>query len=224
MKILKYILVISLFYLSLNSSAQNFYLSGGVNISNILEPKEGDNLNRSKQLGYQVGVIMDIKLFNNLFFSPQASIAQKKEKCNQEFLVQNPDNINNVQHLDYIHLINNYYIDVPLAFRYSFSLKNIELYPFAGPYVSLLLHDNSEAEWYLNGVPHEMENKLYPLKEKFINKLDYGLNIGLGLNYKAVLINLAADFGMFREMKYENIVIDQKYKNTVFKLSLGYKI
>lgn len=222
MKFLKLFLVTILFNLTVNLLAQDFYLIGGTNISTLSKPNEQDNLDRNKQLGFQIGTIMDIKILNNFFFSPQANFTLKKEGYKQEvaFVIM-PDNMSNTLHLKYTSQVNNYYIDLPLAFKYSFTLKNIELYPFAGPYVSLLLFDNSESEFYVDGVPQVIETEI---EEKFINDLDYGVNIGLGLNYKAFLINVAADLGLYREMKYENFKTEQKFKNTVLKLSLGYKL
>jgi hypothetical protein len=204
--------------LSINSFAQDFYLLGGTNISTLSKTKN-DNLNRTKQLGFQIGAVMDINLLNNLLFSPQVSIVNRREKNNEEgVMVVYPENIQDQQFLEVFSQVNNYYIDIPLAFKYNFSFKSIDIYPYIGPYVSLLVFNDSSADVYLDHVFHEKIESDFP--KEFIDKVDYGLNIGLGTNYKSFLINLGVDLGMYRKVLNGNAQI----KNTVLKVSLGYKI
>lgn len=220
MKNFKLLISIILFTFSINALSQSFYLFGGTNISTLSKVKEENYLQRTKQLGFQLGSIMDIKLSNKFLFSPQVSFTLKREKQNSESFMINGD-VTNYNEIWSESQINDYYIDIPLAVKYNFSFKNVDIYPFIGPYVSLLLFNNSSSEMYIDGV---IQESAIELEGKFINKLDYGLSTGLGLNYKSVLINFGIDLGLYREMKYEDFVINEKYKNTTFKISLGYKI
>lgn len=222
MNILKPLLIISLFLFSKQLMAQDFYLLGGTNISTLSELKDKDNLDRTKQLGFQIGGLLDLPIGNRFYLSPQASFALKRERSKSNIVFYLSDGFtNNYQTIQIESQINNYYIDLPITIKYKFSLTSIDIYPFVGPYASYLLFNNSNSKMYINDEPYKPD---FEIEGKKINNLDYGISTGIGLNSHSLLVNLAVDWGLNREMKYENFKSDEKFKNTVVKLNFGFKL
>ena len=213
-----------LVFLILNKSlAQEVYLIAGTNLSTLdLSNNDQDFIkSRIKQPGFQIGAAYELNIGNDFSFFPQAQFSLKREKTFTEivFSINNPEdsNYNSTvfkQEIQY----NEYYLDIPLSFKYSFPIKEFNLNIIAGPYFNLLLFDNNKTN--SNGE----EATEFKITEKFINRLDYGFNIGIGVNYKSIILNLSSAFGIYREMKYEELIIDNKVKNNILKLSVGYKL
>lgn len=219
MKSLKIILLITISVISNYSSAQEFYIIGGTNISTLSQSKSNDYVkSRDKQLGFQIGAIYDYKISKNFSFSPQALFSLKRERIVEEVIIEFPQEITTLKNESQL---NEYYIDIPINFKYSIPIKKFNLNILAGPFLNLELFNKNTS---VSNNTQEVNQPGFSITEKFINRVDYGFNVGLGFDYKSFLLNVSTDFGFFREMKYEEFVFDNKIKNSVLKISLGYKI
>ncbi len=222
MKILKLLFTILVIILANNSSAQEYYLIGGINISKLSQYKNtsGYNESRTIQPGLQIGTGMDLKFNNYLSFMPQVLFSLKREKIISELKIPfSNDGSHIISNLKTKSQLKDFCLDIPLNLKLKYSFNKIDVFTFAGPYVSLLLFDNSTHESSLNDEPIEPES----FDEKFINRLDYGLNFGIGINTSSYLIYISCDSGLYREKKYEEVVMKNKFRNSIFKISLGYK-
>lgn len=178
---------------------------------------------RTKQMGFHIGVGNDFKIKDNFYFSPQVQLALKKEKYVSSYsypgfnVVLDP--VTNVYY--YINgftsetQIENYYLDFPLNLKYSLPVGSMYIDILGGPFASVKLIDASETVMVPALEPYTVENN-------FSNRLDYGFNLGMGLSYKALMINLTADLGFYRRMTYPSSV--ERVRNSALKLSVGYRI
>ncbi len=62
------------------------------------------------------------------------------------------------------------------------------------------------------------------LQGDFNNKIDYGLNAGIGLEVKSYHIQPTYDYGFFRTLKYDDFESNNALRNSVVRLTSGYKI
>ena len=115
MKILTPFLLLT-FFIGIKLNAQDVVLLAGSNISKmqIVPESEPDRI-RTKEMGAQVGVGLDFELTERVSFFPQTHISFRREKVLFDIL--------------FIYLytveesISNYFLDVPLNFKYSLPVK-----------------------------------------------------------------------------------------------------
>ncbi len=226
MKIVNKILTITVLISVLVSSpsvSQNVYILGGLNISQLNLNKQSSSEQRSYRPGFQIGSAIDISINENLDFSPRLLFSLKREFST----IYIPGNIFSPAHsgsdiYQFNSYANDYYLDLPLNIKYSFIMGNLRFFALAGPFFNLMLFDDSRTEVFING---EKEDVIFStLPKKFSNRIDYGLNAGIGLDLKSYIIQASYDYGFFRTQKYKDFDFDNSLRNSVLRLTLGYKI
>jgi hypothetical protein len=204
------------------SHGQNIYLLGGVNFSKLGQQKENSSssVDRTYLPGFHIGPAVNLKLNDHFDLMPALLFSLKREKSESTIYIPSFDNPNTSYRYNFKSFANEYYLDLPINLKFKFNVDQLNLYALAGPYCNLLLFDKSTTELFVDGEPTEMENQF---EGKFSNRIDYGIQIGIGAQLRSYMIQASYDYGFYRSMKYEEIQFDQSVRNSVVRLTLGYK-
>lgn len=220
-----YIFSITVIFLLITSQlqAQDFYLLGGINVSKLGQTKHDEfgNLSRELRPGFHVGGAVDITIKGNFSFMPNLLFSLKREYIETIVYFAPMEEFEDFGFIQTKATINDFYLDMPLNLKYRFSLGNVDLHALAGPFINVQLFDRSNSEFNTNVSGFETGE---PFKEKFMNRIDYGITAGVGVDFNVVSTQLTYDHGFYRKMKYEEIVYDNPVRNSVLKLTIGYKL
>jgi hypothetical protein len=205
------------------SQGQNIHIVGGINFSKLSQQKSNSypNIDRSYRPGFQIGSVVDIELNDKFGFMPGLLFSLKREYQESTIYVPSLSSSDQIEYYHFKSSINEYYLDLPLAMKYNFIIDDLNFYVLAGPYLNLLLFDNTTTELYVNEEPTELGNTA---EGKYSNRFDYGINIGFGIDLKSFVIQASYDYGFFRTMKYKEINFDQSVRNSVIRLTIGYRL
>ncbi|GEM_PF-3000335 len=211
------------------SYGQQIYLNGGVNISRLNQQKDNYNGQSFFRPGFHVGSAIEIDLNNNFYFTPGIQFSLKREKSEYHYFVPDFEDptVSTTNTYRFENFLNEYYLEIPMTVKFRFIVDDINFYALAGPYINLRLFDTSTSGFFVNEEPTDIENTFdleNAIEEKFVNRLDYGMNAGLGIEMKSFTIQASYDYGFYRVMKYENLVYDQSLRNSVVRLTFGYKL
>ncbi|ANQ51776.1 PorT family protein [Flammeovirga sp. MY04] len=209
------------------ANAQGFYIEAGTNLSDLNQPKENHIAPTKYQLGYQIGVSKDIPIKNKFSFFPKLMFAYKREYLESDFYL--PDDLGFIGRNGFNINTKEYHIEVPLNFKYKFDLKTSSIYILFGPYLNVLLFDNSNAEMVLNAVSEPIEPS-ESQKTSFSRNLDYGLNFGVGYQKKRFIVNASMDYGLYRDIsteysdEFSEFNTTYSNRNFTYRLQVGYQI
>lgn len=157
--------------------------------------KESSNSEMNSQSGFHVGVIMDMPLATNLYFSTGLLYSAKGYKY--EHKDQSIQESANPQ-----------YIDIPMQALYRLPLGgSAALRILAGPYVGLCVSGKVTDDWSENG------SSLYD--ESFSSAytgFDYGLQGGIGVDISGFDFHVNYQMGL-----------DKKYMNKNLMIGIGYR-
>lgn len=196
----------------------------GMNISNVKvkEIKDdptfstGGTEKYSSLVGYQLGAVVNVPLNENLSLRPELLYSREGFKYEyKETFVFDAFNefdfkANMVCKLNYFTLPVNFVIQIPVS-------ENIKLQPYAGPYASILMGGKATIEENSSGRPESVEKKIKTGKEPsntedfYFNSLDFGFNLGLGLQIESFLITANYKLGL---SNIEPHYIDSSDENT----------
>lgn len=215
-----FIYILSFVLFSKIAHGQDIYLLGGINFSKLGQQKDNtSSINMEYRPGFHIGPAVAIKLNDHIDLSQTLLFSLKREYDESTIYIPRFDNTNTSNRYDFKSSINEYYLDLPITLKFNFKLGEQKLYALAGPYVNLLLFDNSTTELFVDGEAREMENQF---EEKFSNRIDYGIQMGLGAQLKSYVIQATYDYGFYRTMKYDDIPVEVDNRNAVARFSLGY--
>lgn len=211
-KTAKLLLIAIVCFTTLNSSAQTFGIRGGLNMANLwLEDWDSDDVDKKMNIGYHVGVTVDIPLSDALSMESGLLLATKGVRITE---TDGGDK--------YIMSINNNYLDVPIMFKYSLGVnETMKFFGELGPYVGIAL---SGKEKYKTVIDGDTSTETYELdfgndeENDDLKRLDYGLTFGGGLDVGIVQVGLYYDLGMANLSFYEG----DGAKNRVLRLSVLY--
>jgi len=89
------------------------------------------------------------------------------------------------------------YLQIPVNAQYKVGLDGSALLLQAGPYFGFAFGAKSKSETTINGDTEKNEYNLkFGSKEDEINRLDFGLGLGIGLQLNAIQIGLGYKFGL----------------------------
>ncbi len=216
-KILMFLLI-SL--LSIKANAQTFGVTGGLNLSNMLEKDDDDTYSDDYKMnpGFHIAGTVDIPIHHH--FSTVLSFESGLLFTTKGFRIEE-DSIKVKTNL--------YYIDIPLTVKTSLPLsEGLKIFGAVGPYVGIglsgkvildelfgveLIDDNEEAiKW---GSDEDSDDYLN------LKRLDYGLTFGGGVEINALMLGISYDLGLANIDTYQ----EDGYttKNRVLKFSVGYR-
>lgn len=215
MKRLQIILVIGLLIISSSSIfAQKIGIKGGMNISKI---KSEDNMetygsDKNSKLGFNVGISTEFSLSQKFAIESGIILDSKGFKVESETF----SGLN----ITAVKTLNLYYIDIPINAKYTVFDSSIKAFITAGPYIGIGLWGNSIIETEYKGETTSKEKDIEWGEDDNPNRLDYGLNIGLGAEYKSFIFNVNYSYGLADLSPNPSNGLD--VTNRVFSLSVGY--
>jgi len=215
------IYILSLVLFSNVSHGQDIFLLGGLNFSKLGQQKDNaTSIYREYRPGFHIGPSVAIKLNDHFDINPALLFSSKREYSESTIYIPRFDNSNTSYRYDFKSSINEYYLDLPITLKFKFNVGEQKLYALAGPYVNVLLFDDSTTELFVDGERTEIENQF---EGKFSNRIDYGIQMGLGVQLKSYVIQATYDYGFYRTMKYADLPLEESVRNAVARITLGYK-
>ncbi|MDD4993034.1 MAG: porin family protein [Paludibacter sp.] len=162
----------------------------GLNLSTYMESQNGSG-NQILLTGYNVGLISEITLKNNLFLQPGILFSTKGSNFNiadvsDQYITRN--------------------IEIPVNVLYKYNVQSVKLFGFAGPYIGLVVDGKGRTD----------NTTYYPIdfssENRSMNSLDYGLNFGLGVEVSH--FQISAQFGLGLANLYHTPATYTSYYNT----------
>ena len=192
----KYFLVPFLLLLLLPISdilAQTFGVKGGFNFPSMLEKDDTETYSDHNKLkpGFHIGGVVDFPLTDVLSIEGSLLLCLKGGKSAEEF-----------GEFKYTENWNLFYLDFPVAIKYTYDLGKIKLYGLAGPYMALGISGKYKTTEENNG-DKETDTEVIDWGTDSENddfkRPDAGLHIGAGVR----MGNIQA--GLFYELGLANI-------------------
>ncbi|MFN3755895.1 MAG: porin family protein [Flavobacterium sp.] len=181
----------------------SFGAKAGLNMSTLT----GDVEDVKSIFGFHVGGFVEFKISEKFSLQPELLYSTQGAKAEYS---ENFDGFN----VKISETVNLGYLNIPIMAKYYVSEKfNIQ----AGPQIGLNLSAKAKSEASFGG---ESFSETEDIKED-IEALDFGLNFGLGYNIsEKIFIEGRYNLGLSNIIKDSG---DEKVKNGVFQLSLGYR-
>lgn len=202
---------------------QSYYVSVGTNLSKLNQQKNepSEEITRTLKPGLEIGPSVEFKLNRLLSINPGIYLSLKREYSEYSTIIEGTDPFRDIL-FESNSSQNKFYIDLPISFKLEYSFNTFSIFCLSGPYINMLIADSDKTEVYFDGslVPNPTEVG----EEKFSNRFDYGVNLGVGVQFKSYILQLKYDYGLYHMLKYENFDDDITYRNLVFRITLGYKI
>lgn len=176
-------------------------VKAGVNYSNIIKDDGNNNFKTDYLVGYHAGLTLDIKLLQNLAFTPEALYSTKGYK-----LTSSVGEFTQTTH----------FIDIPILASITLADK---LNLVVGPQVSFLLSTENKFE---NGFGTAQQKIIEDESDRFKKSLVGG---AIGFRYDfSNKIGLNGRYALDFQKNNENgSSTTPEYKNQVFQLGLGLK-
>ncbi len=176
-------------------------VKAGVNYSNIIKDDGNNNFNTDYLVGYNAGITLDIKLLENLAFTPEALYSTKGYKSSSSF-----GDFTQTTH----------FIDIPIlaSIKLGGGLNLV-----AGPQVSFLLSTNNKFE---SGFGTTEQQIIEDDSDRFKKSLVGGV-IGFRYDFSNQL-GIHGRYALDFQKNNENGTSQTpEYKNQVFQVGLGLK-
>lgn len=168
------------------------------------------------QTGIDIGLTIDIRLSGKVFLLTGLDYVTKgtKTKDGEEWLGPTEDYMGSlVRHANFLQL--------PLRVGYQFAVADdFYIMPYAGPYMAYGLGGKTKYTYvYIDN--NETTTDKRPTFDGVVNRFDYGVGLGVNLDYKKIVLSLEYDWGLQRYVKKEAGYNDAKFK--CMTITLGYK-
>jgi hypothetical protein len=175
----------------------------GVNLSTMTLKSSGFSIDPTMLVGFHVGVISEISITDNLVLQPGIFYSTKGSKYKISY-----------SQFSYEASIAPSYIDIPINLGYYFGTGKTKIALFAGPYIAYGIGGKSESDGESADISfgNTDDNDMKPL--------DFGLNIGAGVNLNGLLIS--AQYGLGLANLVPSSSSDGEMKNGVIGISLTY--
>lgn len=197
-------------------SAQAFGIKAGFNAASIyLENTKNNYTEETKATpGFHVGFFANGNLSN--LFSIEPSLLFNTKGFRAEAIV-NADN-------SYTRSVKLYYADVAIPLKLAIGGDNTKLYVKAGPYAGFGLFGRNQTTTVLFGnetrSTKDVEWGTNNLSD--VNRLDYGLTFGAGLDIDNIQIGLGYDYGLANISASNNF--GTTLSNRVLRLTFGIRL
>jgi hypothetical protein len=214
----KLLIVVTIFCITTQTYSQKFAVKGGLNLSNMVF-KEGDSTlsdDYESNIGFHLGGTFEIPMVQNFSLEPGIFVSTKgvhQEVSQELFGVKIAMKMN----------MNLYYIDIPFNAKYAIKIGDNRLYGLLGPYLGVGLTGKLKTESTVMNQTEKTEETIIfdSKKEEFhLNRFDYGLQFGAGVEIKSFLVCVSYSYGIGNILP--NTENDSSVKNTVLSISLGY--
>lgn len=178
------------------ASAQKFGIKGGVNFANGNYDVSGASLSTSSLTGVQLGVVGEFPLSQEIYFNSGLLYSQKGVKLDLAGVeIKIPIN----------------YFEIPLNLAYKYDLGGPVFFAQAGPYVGVGLSAKAKSGDTEEDIDFGDGDDEY-------KRIDFGINIGTGLEVKALQFGVNYGLGLVNLENEDGAEL----KNGVFSITIGY--
>jgi len=189
MKILTNIIVAALLLVGSNvCSAQEISIRGGFNLSKMLEKLDGNIITDDPKLnpGFQVGSIVDMSI--NKLLSIETGIMYSTKGLKR---VGEPRS-----DMRYEWRMNIAYIDIPIVAKVSFPIKKMSIFGYGGGYIAQGLYGDIIDKEDIHASVGTWQKVIWGNSGEALNRLDYGLTLGVGLKYRGIQYGFCYETGL----------------------------
>ena len=191
----KFILIVLFVFIDINANGQSVFVKGGLSLARI-SFADRDNTSYRKgdkpKVGFHLGISYEKKI-SDMFFFEFGPMLHLKGVTDPR---ASADRINVA------------YLDIPILVKGYFEYNDdIIIYNTLGPYLGFGLlgrSSNRTIDWGKN-----------------IERFDFGLSLGIGVDFKGKQVGLAYDFSLLNNATHASW--GAEFKHRVVRLSLGYK-
>jgi hypothetical protein len=202
--------VVILLTMTMGSFAQSKFRFGpkaGINISNMLAKDNDVNMSKDikMKIGFHIGGIVEYSFTEKFALEPGLLLSTKGYKI--DF-----DGMKGTLNIDYL--------EIPINAIYKISLGGdaIKIFFAAGPYLGIALTGKSKSE--VAGQKTEKKIMIGSGEYKDIKPIDFGLNIGAGVEIKSILFGFQYGLGLANVSPVTTN--GAKMANRVIGISFGY--
>jgi len=215
--ITKLLLVVMASLLSIESNGQIFRIIGGLNLSNMLIKDDHNTYTDDFKMkpGFHIGTTADFPLSNALSLSTGLLMDTKGFNRKEE-----DQDWNRKEKLRL------YYLDIPIVLKALHDFESgVKVFGVVGPYIGVGLSGKIKDEYEYQGQEDTYEEDVEwgndENRDDF-RRFDSGLTFGGGVEFKAFLIGISYDLGLYNISPYSDDGF--KMNNRVLRLSLGYRL
>lgn len=189
---------------------QEVSIRGGFNLSQMPLKSNGQVIDKNSNLktGLHFGPIIDFRI-NNLL-SCETGL-QYTSKGFRE-IIDHPGSTKSLIKVDIA------YLNVPLTAKLSFPYRNATFLGNAGGYIATGLFGNILTMNDINGIYGSWQKIVWGDQGEDLRRLDYGLNFGIGIKYKAL------EYGLCYEIGLADLVIGDPPSNSTNNRTLEFYI
>jgi hypothetical protein len=175
----------------------------GVNLSTMTLKSSGISIDPTILVGFHVGLISEISITDNLVLQPGVFYSTKGSKYKISYLQQS-----------YESSIAPSYIDIPINLNYYFGAGKTKIAFFAGPYVAYGIGGKAKSDG------ESADISFGSTEDNDMKPLDFGINIGAGVNLNGLLIS--AQYGLGLANLVPTSSSDAEMKNRAIGISITY--
>jgi hypothetical protein len=193
-----------------------FGVTTGLNVSSI-KISNSDGADIGYKAGFQVGVVADLGLTQNLSIMPELNFSQKGTKVSMK---ETEEKLNWNMTLNYLTL------PVNLAYKFDLGMDQ-KLLVFAGPYVGYGLSTSHniksgkakiDADKFLAEGYGTKDALKFGSKDDQFKPFDFGANIGVGYQFSDIFFKLQYNLGLADIFPDK----DETWKNSSIGVTVGY--
>ncbi len=190
MKELYYLFLSLLLLLNPSFSKNKFYFFAGSTISYFLNAE-----NSKPQIGISFGICKSFHIYKNYYITGELSYSTRGAILENRTIAPYTVEPTEAYYWDIHGMIG--FLEIPVEFQYEYSISNnIKVIPFAGPTILIPMHDFTKLDkrnFFEIYYPDQTDNLKYDLSFEEGptlrgNVFKMGLMIGLGINYKKVVL------------------------------------
>lgn len=197
--LLKFALVICLIFVFSDNQAQiKFGPKVGVNLSTMTFSTSGINMDPKTLVGFNVGVILESAITENISFQSGVIYSSKGSKYK---ITGSGTSVEMT--------VAPTFIEVPYNILYGFGTSPTKFVLFGGPYLGYGIGGNAE-------VSGETQKIVFG-KDGDFKSLDFGLNLGAGVKYNGLFISAQYGLGLLNLSTTEGV--ENKMKVIAFSVS-----
>jgi hypothetical protein len=205
-----YLAVVLSLVTALAVNAQGIGIKAGINLANMVFDSEWEE-SFDLRLGFHGGIVFEVGLTDAIFFGSGIIFSQKGTKFSYT-----DEDFDDESYSGFT-LIN--YLEVPINLLYKADLGGAKLVFEAGPYLGYAINGKEQIDYEDNGTSISFSEDIeFGNEEDQVKRIDYGINVGVGLEFSSFKVGAQYGLGLANLTNYE----DSTMKNQVIGVSVGY--
>lgn len=212
--------LLGVFALGATANAQiGVIVRGGYQAANIT----GSSIDTKITHGARVGAAADITVYDGgmsrISIQPGVDFAMKGYKVG-EIKKDDKAGLSTTTSL--------YYVDIPVLANFAFDLGNdLGVFVNAGPYLGVGVGGKVTGKGKIFGLEGKSEKDIKPFDKDngMLNRLDWGAQVGAGVEYNHFQVGVGTQFGIgdIRNDKWKKANEDKAIRNSNFFVTVGYR-